>query len=315
MSSADERSLLAPMVPRPALVAAVAATFVMLLVTRDRAIDDTVGSPHPLAVFALTVALLTATALGHTAVLALAARLRSVWVAVPALLLGALLLPPVTVALRPLTAALLWRALPAMCASLPEYCPPSAWSPLHSLLAGLCLAPFLVVLMQVRRHGAHDERSRVAWVSGALMIAAAGVIPWTGRPAPLAAPLTCAVGLAFMTLAAVETRRRLARLTDWLRDGRAQVGRRSTRGDACLSPLWSPQGFDMQGGVLLVRRASPDPAYRADMRGEALATLPLDHTITLDVLGRRVRWQQRGLVVAGSSTAAIAAVSLAMGWA
>ncbi len=308
----EESSVLVTRGPAPAWIAASAATAVTVLVTRVDAFNGGVAPEYRLHEFFLTGALFAVTALGHTALLALVARFRSTVVGVAALVWGAMALPRVSDALRPYTGRAMAAALPRYCADLPELCPPPAWDVAQSVVAALCLAPFLVALMEVRARDALDGRARVAWASGLMMIVAAGVIPWFGRPSPVAGPVTCVVGLALMALATAENARRLAWVAARLGDGGAWIAERTPGAHDGLRPLCAPATLDLQDGVLVVRDRAPDAMYRAALHGTPVATLSIDGESTLDAMRGRLRRQRRALAVAAVGAAAVGVAAVAL---
>ena len=306
------RSLLVARGPGPEFLAATAATCLLVIITRVWTPRDQ-GAPTAFLEQeeAMANAVIVATALAHAGVLALAARLRSHLLALPALLLGTAALPGVAEGLRPFLHALLRWTMPAMCGEVPDFCPPHAWSAEFGLLLGLCLAPFAVAAVHVQELRAHDDRTRMAWITGALMIVAGGALLLLGAGAYRAVPLTCLVGLAFMVAAAVDTRRRHALFAAWLREGCARVDVHALDDPDDLRPFCAVEAGRAFDGVLRVRELRDDDPYRTTIFWVAVALLPMAPEVTLDALGRRSARQRFWLAVAVAVVLPIIGVSLA----
>lgn len=303
MSSPAGRSLLVTRGSVPSLLAATVALAVMLVgVVARLPAHVTVTLPLEVA------AAVAVTAAAYAALVALASRLRSASLAVPALLAGAALLPRLFAAIHPAVPSLR-AATPAFCGPLPALCPSPSWNALTGLTFGLLLLPFLLAAVHVRASDAHDDQARAAWLSGALMIAVAGVLVALGCLSPSAVPLACAAGLAFMAAATIDSRRRHATLAAWLRDGSAQVRRPATDDPGDLRPFCAPSpGVALDGVLTLVTRSTAG-AYRSGALAQAAARVPLDPLATLEALDERARLQRSGLAVVAVAAATIAGCS------
>lgn len=308
------RSLLVARGPEPEALAAIAATSLLMIITN-------VGTPRDWGMSAAFVeqaetligAVILVTALAHGAVLALAARLRSHLLSLPVLLLGTAALPPIANKLRPVLHVLLMHALPTMCGEAPDFCPPHPWSPELGLALGLGLAPFAVAAVHVREQRAHDDRTRMAWITGALVVVAGGALMLLGAVAYRAGPLTCLLGLAFMSAAALDTRRRHAFLVASLREGRARIVAPSPDDPENLRPFCTLASGRACDGVLQVLERWDDGPYREAARWTAVAVLPRELEVTTHALQRRSERQRLGLALAAVITVPVVGVSAVLG--
>lgn len=310
MSAPANRSLLLARGPGPSLIAAAAAVAIILSGTTIEFGVDGLPAAVAAELPILVAALFVSVALVHAAVLVLASRLRSPFVAVPALLAATTLLPVLADALRPVTGWLMRSAAPALCRWVPDGCPPQAWTAFNGFTFGLFLLPFLLVVAYVRARDAHDDRARAAWLAGALMIAVATVMLALGFRSPTALPLTAVVGLAFMVAATLDTWRRRTTLAAWLREGLARVRPATEGGAAGLRPfVTTAPGVELDGVLHLVAH-SRTGAYRSGTHDDPVALVPLDPRDTLEALARHARTQGRGLAVATLVVTAIVTLAL-----
>ena len=160
----------------------------------------------------------------------------------------------------------------------------------------MLLAPIVVPAVHLRGQPAADVGARMLWITGL----------WTGavavalRVARLAGPTPLALASSVALLCALvgfsDTARRWVRLRALLSSGRLVV--RTPRADEAegLIPYVSLARSTPCAGVLCiddVREASP---YRAVRHGRCLALAPMDVSLVLRALARRLGWQALLLV-------------------
>ncbi len=294
------RSLLARRI-NPSLLTFVASSVVLGAFTRLRLLQPFGASDLALAEMErlVTIATLT-TVVTHALVATLAARLEKPTLGVAALLAFTAAAPQVVVIARAPLGSLLGRVAPYLCASEPQYCPPSGWSPLVGCLVGALLAPVVVTAVLVRRDDACDAHARMLWSIG-VWVAMLTMVLHVAKIAALRPTLVAwAVATGCILLAAMDTLWRGALLRKRLRSGAFVVTEARDDDPDALHAYASTARSLPHDHVLRENDGRSRGPYRGTRHDEAIARVPRDLGALQRALDLRLTTQTLALLLAAA---------------